>query len=125
MKYFLFIFLFIILAVFGFGYWKFAFVYSEGDREGILMKFSKKGSAFKTYEGELLLPGISANNQQISGNYFYFSVEDPKVASILESKTGKTVRVHYIQYQKSLPWRGDNYEDKNQESGQYIVTKAE
>ena len=54
MKKFLTWFIIIFLVVITFlVYWFYYNTYSEGNRSGILQKFSKKGSVFKTYEGEL------------------------------------------------------------------------
>ncbi len=53
----------IILVVFcSWFYWKYYYTYSDGNRTGLLQKFSHKGNMFKTYEGELVLSGISGNN---------------------------------------------------------------
>ena len=43
-------------------YWKYFFTYSEGNRTGLLQKFSYKGTIFKTYEGELILSSIRSQN---------------------------------------------------------------
>ena len=43
------------LMVYGWYSWEYNFTYSEGERVGVVQKFSKKGNVFKTYEGELLL----------------------------------------------------------------------
>jgi hypothetical protein len=39
----------------------------------------------------------------------------------LSDATGKTVKVHYVQYRRTLPWRGENYNADNAETGQYVV----
>jgi hypothetical protein len=116
---------FLLLGACAFGYWKYCFVYSDGNREGLLNKFSTKGTIFKTNEGELLLPGVVPGMNQLSNNYFYFSTTDPKVTAILKDAAGQKVKVHYMQYNTALPWRGDNYDGKNKENGQYIVDQAE
>lgn len=113
------------VALAGFVYWRYFFVFSEGNREGILNKYSTKGTVFKTNEGELLMPGVVPTMNQLSNNFFYFSVADPAVSKILEENTGKKVKLHYIQYNGSLPWRGDDYNGVNKEAGQYIVNSAE
>jgi hypothetical protein len=84
----------------------FAFVYyatySEGVRSGQLIKFSYKGVAFKTWEGEL--------SQGISGaQIFAFSVldKDKKVISDLTELEGQYVKVSYIERYKTFPWWGD------------------
>ena len=98
-------------------------------REGYFQKFSRKGNIFKTYEGEFVLEGFGTRGAQrgnnFSANYFYFSVIDEQIADSLEKSIGKMVKVHYTQYLRSLPWRGDNYNAKNQEKGQYIVDRIE
>jgi hypothetical protein len=103
-------------------YWHFYFVYDAGNREGILFKFSDKGNFFKTYEGEIVQPGLRpAQSGSINTNNFFFSVTKKKLADSLGKITGKNVLVHYSKYHGSLPWRGDNYNPENQEDGQYIV----
>ena len=103
-------------------YFRYYFVYSEGTRVGILYKFSKKGTIFKTYEGEMVLPGLKFKAQQnsnISSNMFYFSVDDEKIAKKLMANQGAEIELQYIYFNRPLPWRGDAYEN---EKGQYIVT---
>jgi hypothetical protein len=116
--------LFFILLIAGASvfYWHYYFVYNDGFNDGILLKFSKKGNIFKTYEGELLLPGLrSIQTNSINTNNFFFSVTDKKLADSLGKLTGKNIRVHYSQYHGTLPWRGDYYNGQNSEDGQYIV----
>lgn len=117
-RFLLFFFLFLLLVTGVWVYWSFIRVYSEGNRVGILSKFSKKGNIFKTYEGEVVRPGIRVTQGAPNSQMFYFSVEDPDVASKLERLQGKEVELHYTQYLGALPWRGDKYEG---EKGQYIV----
>jgi hypothetical protein len=108
-------------------YWFYYRSYSDGFREGYFQKFSRKGNLFKTYEGELVLEGFGSRGlpkgTNFSANYFCFSVVDEKIADSLENCIGKTIKVHYTQYLRSLPWRGDNNDVKNQEKGQYIVDR--
>lgn len=125
-----FIFLFILfMLLFGTGYvyWFYYNSYSDGSRVGVLIKFSRnKGNIFKTHEGEMVQQGLrSMNGGAINTNNFYFSVADLILADSLENCTGKLIKVHYIQYRKSLPWRGENYNGKNQENGQYIIDRIE
>ena len=104
-------------------YFRYWFVYSEGTRVGILYKFSRKGTVFKTYEGEMLLPGLSTkknNDMRMNTNHFFFSVREKSLADSLSKIQGQEIEVHYINYNHSLPWRGDHYND---EDGQYIVDK--
>ncbi len=104
-------------------YFRYWFVYSEGTRVGILYKFSKKGTIFKTYEGEMLLPGIgnkrAANGTMITNN-FLFSVDNEKLAKELMKLQGMELELHYQNFNNALPWRGDNYD---REDGQYVVDK--
>ena len=102
-------------------YFKYWFVYSEGTRVGILYKFSKKGTFFKTYEGEMLLPGVGNKNvpeNKMSTNNFLFSVSDEALAKQLMESQGMELELHYKNYNNALPWRGDSYDDKD---GQYVV----
>ena len=68
--------------------------YSEGERAGVLQKFSKRGWICKTYEGELALYVVGGIAPQI----WYFSVRDPKVAEQLHKAVGQQVRVHYTEH---------------------------
>ena len=77
--------------------------YSEGVRSGELIKFSRKGVVFKTYEGEI--------SQGISGaQIFSFSVLDSeeKVISDLKSFEGSYIKLNYIERYKTFPWWGDS-----------------
>ena len=99
----------IILVVFcSWFYWKFYYTYSDGNRTGLLQKFSHKGNMFKTYEGELVLSGISGNSMTpISSEKFYFSVDKDAVAKQLMNYEGQKVVLHYQQMNGRLFWRGD------------------
>ncbi len=97
-----------ILLAFG-GYFLYAkFVFSEGNRAGLLYKFSKKGYVFKTYEGELNLGGVNtAPNAGLMNNIWVFSVKDEAVADKLMEMEGKYVRLHYNQVNKAFFWEGE------------------
>ena len=103
MKKILFLLIFIILFVYGIFYaGAYYFTFSEGTRSGELIKFSKKGVAFKTFEGEI--------SQGISGaQIFSFSVEDKETEVIekLDKYQGKYVKVRYVERFKTFPWLGD------------------
>ncbi len=93
----------------GWFYWKYYFTYSDGNRTGLLQKFSRKGNAFKTYEGELVLNNFIGNNtSQMSTEKFYFSVEDKNVASKMAGFEGQKVVLHYEEKNGALFWRGDS-----------------
>ncbi|WP_378176193.1 6-phosphogluconate dehydrogenase [Aquimarina sp. SS2-1] len=76
--------------------------YSEGVRSGELIKFSKKGLIFKTWEGEI--------SQGISGaQIFSFSVEDKNKEVIikLEEFQGRYVKLKYKERFATISWLGD------------------
>lgn len=99
---------FFILLVGVYVYWSFFFTYSDGTRTGMLQKFSRKGTMFKTYEGELILSSVQSNkNVAIASEKFLFSVVNEDVALQLEKLQGKMVDVHYQEKNHSLPWRGE------------------
>ena len=100
--------LIIVVAAAGWFYWKFYYTYSDGNRSGLLQKFSHKGNAFKTYEGELVLSGIVVNGMNpMSTEKFFFSVADDNVAQKLMNAEGRRVILHYEQKNGTLFWRGE------------------
>lgn len=104
---------FLILIVGIWFWWKFYYTYSDGNRTGLLQKFSHKGNVFKTYEGELLLSGFVVNgNTSMSTEKFYFSVDNNVIGEQMKQYEGKKIVVVYKQKKGTLPWRGDS---------QYIV----
>jgi hypothetical protein len=68
--------------------------YSEGDRAGVLQKFSRKGWICKTYEGELALYVVSG----VAPEIWSFSVRDEAVARELQSLVGERVRIRYSEH---------------------------
>lgn len=90
-------------------YWHYYNTYSDGERFGLLQKFSHKGNLFKTYEGEMILSSVSGNNNvPIASEKFYFSVSDHRVADQLMKVQGHHVTVMYQQKRGTLPWRGES-----------------
>jgi hypothetical protein len=72
----------------------FAWSYSDGQRAGILQKFSRKGWICKSYEGELamsIVPGVAPT-------IWEFSVRDPTVVARLKSAIGNRVALHYTEH---------------------------
>jgi hypothetical protein len=72
----------------------FAWSYSDGQRAGILQKFSRRGWLCKTYEGELamsIVPGVTPT-------IWEFSVRDPAVVSRLKSTIGGRVALYYTEH---------------------------
>ena len=117
----------LLVLITGYVYWNFYNVKSDGTRNGLLQKFSRKGNMFKTWEGDMIMMGFG---RQGTGNYgtehFFFSVNDDAIADSLEHHCqGKMVSVHYLQYRRSLAWRGENYNGRSQEAGQYVVDRIE
>ena len=72
--------------------------YSEGERVGVLQKFSRKGWVCKTYEGELALYVVGGIAPQI----WPFTVRDTAVARDLNAVIGERVRLHYAEH-RGLP----------------------
>jgi hypothetical protein len=72
--------------------------YSEGERAGVLQKFSKRGWICKTYEGEVAQYVVGGVAPQI----WNFSVRDPAVAEQLHKAVGQQVRIHYEEH-RGLP----------------------
>jgi hypothetical protein len=68
--------------------------YSEGERAGVLQKFSRKGWICKTYEGELALYVVGGVSPQI----WYFSTRDEELAKELYKNVGRQLRVHYSEH---------------------------
>ncbi len=106
------------IALFSFSYWG---SYSEGIRSGMVVKISKKGFAFKTYEGQLNLQTFGANKSpNLVSESFEFSVDSDRedVVKILEeaSLSGERVSLKYIERLVKFPWRGDT---------KYFVTEVE
>ncbi|MCX6268878.1 MAG: hypothetical protein NTW16_16250 [Bacteroidetes bacterium] len=89
-------------------YWKYSFTYSEGNRSGLLQKFSYKGTIFKTYEGELILSSVKSNQDvSLASEKFFFSVPGKELAEKLLKLEGTMVVLHYKAKNGVLPWRGE------------------
>lgn len=72
--------------------------YSDGERAGVLQKFSQRGWVCKTYEGELAMYVVAGVAPQI----WSFSVRDEAVVQQLNEAVGKHVRLHYSEH-RGLP----------------------
>ncbi|MBB6092620.1 hypothetical protein HNQ60_001498 [Povalibacter uvarum] len=68
--------------------------YSDGDRAGVLLKFSKKGWICKTYEGQLALYVVGGVAPQL----WDFSVRDEAVAKKLSGAVGQEIQLHYTEH---------------------------
>jgi len=68
--------------------------YSDGDRAGVLQKFSRKGWLCKTYEGELAQYVVRGVAPQI----WNFTTRDAELAKRLSKAVGQTIQVHYNEH---------------------------
>ena len=98
-----------VAALFIFSYWG---TYSEGIRSGMVVKISKKGWLFKTYEGQLNLQTFGANKSlNLISESFEFSVESDRleVIKVLEeaSLSGERISLKYEERLAKFFWRGD------------------
>jgi hypothetical protein len=106
------------LVIFSVMYWG---VYDEGVRAGNVLRISKKGMLFKTYEGQLNLQTFGAlKGASPIMEAFDFSVEsnEEQVLKDLEAValSGERVNLHYVKRYTTFPWRGDT---------KYFITKVE
>ena len=87
----------IVVVVAGISLWTWltlSWAYSDGERAGVLQKFSRKGWVCKTQEGEIaqyLVAGISPQ-------MWSFSVRDKTVAAQLDKAVGHRVQLHYTEH---------------------------
>jgi hypothetical protein len=68
--------------------------YSEGERAGVVQKFSRKGWLCKTYEGELAQYIVAGVAPQI----WSFTVRDEQVAAEMRKVVGSKVLLHYTEH---------------------------
>jgi hypothetical protein len=83
------------------------FTYSNGTRSGYLVKITKKGFLFKTYEGTLGITGMAQTKQGFMSTNWDFSVRNKKVYHTLDSLQGVPVKLYYKEKLKAMPWQGD------------------
>jgi hypothetical protein len=72
--------------------------YADGERAGVLQKFSHKGWVCKTDEGELAMYIVAGVAPQI----WNFTVRDPGVVKQMNSNVGRHVQLHYTEH-RGLP----------------------
>ena len=87
----------IVVIIAAIGLWtafSLSWSYSEGNRAGVLQKFSKKGWICKTYEGELALYIVGGVAPQI----WHFSTRDEELAKQLYSAVGKNIQLNYTEH---------------------------
>jgi len=100
------------LAIFLFFYFG---TYSEGVRAGTVLKLSKRGVMFKTWEGQLDVDAFGSVTDRKGNNYlkqsFEFSVEDSEQTVIDELQTvalsGERVNLHYKEKYFKVFWKGE------------------
>ena len=90
--------------------------YSSGSRFGQVIKFSRKGLFFKTWEGQMNIGGTtSSNDGGLVPNTWMFSIDESRkrgenVARLVDlllkaAATGERVEVKYMQEMVTAPWR--------------------
>ncbi len=87
--------------------------YSEGTRAGIIMKVSKKGTIFKTWEGQMNLETFGAvKTDNIVSETFTFSIErgNQELIDALNAAalSGDRVNLKYIERYIKVSWRGES-----------------
>ena len=96
--------------------------YSEGARAGTLVKLSKKGYLFKTYEGELSQTLVVGDLSSASANSklweFSVNANDTALLSKLNNAllTGHRVELNYEEKYIVFSWQGDT---------KYFITSAQ
>ena len=93
--------------------------YSEGERVGVIVKFSHKGSWVKTWEGELAMGAIDQGGQREKWEFSVNETEDGegRIKEVKDAmKSGRRVAIHYRQQRGSQSWKG---------ATTYFVTKVE
>ena len=87
----------LLVLIVGSGLWTWltlSWAYSDGERAGVLQKFSRKGWVCKTQEGEIAQYVVAGISPQI----WQFSVRDERVAAQLDKAVGHRVQVHYTEH---------------------------
>jgi len=101
----------LLLLMIGIGLFVSYVPYSEGVRAGTVIKVSKRGVVFKTYEGQLELEafGAAKDKNNLFNQAFLFSVRDESVVKQLEavSLTGERVNLRYQEKYLPMPFLGE------------------
>jgi hypothetical protein len=106
------------LIAFAIIYWG---TYDSGLMAGKVLRISKRGMVFKTYEGKLNLETFGAlKGTSPIAESFDFSVEGnkPEVIKMLEEAalSGERVNLHFEKRYMAFPWRGET---------KYFITEVE
>lgn len=75
--------------------------YSDGERAGVVTKFSRKGLLIKSWEGEMALGGITTDVEgNAVANVWRFSVRDESLIEKLRTaqSSGKRTTLRYTQW---------------------------
>ena len=88
-----------------------------GVQYGYVEDVQKQGSLFRTYEGVMLPYRNLMDTVRTYRGDFVFSAANDKIAAELHkaSSACRPVRVEYVRYSATLPWRGDS---------RYVVTSV-
>lgn len=101
----------LLLLVIGIGLFVIYVPYSEGVRAGTVLKVSKRGVIFKTYEGQLDLEtfGAAQDKNNLFSQAFFFSVKEAAVVKDLEevSLSGERVNLRYKENFLTIPFLGE------------------
>lgn len=102
----------LLIAGVGLGAFFYYGSFSEGTRAGTVVKVSKRGTFFKTYEGQLNMESFGAVSQSKQLNeIFEFSIpkDNDSIFSLLQevALSGERVNVRYQEKYITVPWRGD------------------
>lgn len=101
------------------GWFLYSANYSEGSRSGRLIKISKKGVLFKTWEGQLDVGGISGGGPtgEITSLWeFTVPGDAAEVLEKLDRNAGRKVKIYYEEKYFQFFWRGDT---------KYFATRVE
>jgi len=74
--------------------------YSEGERAGVVQKFSHKGWVFKTWEGELAMTTVPG----VAPRIWEFTVRDEEVVEKVRAALGRPVVLQYTEH-RGVPSR--------------------
>lgn len=86
--------------------------YSEGAQAGVVMKISKKGVMFKTWEGRLDMGTVGrVQNSNLGTKIFEFSIDgsNEKLIKKLHAAqlSGERVNLFFEQKYMKFPWQGE------------------
>ena len=102
-----------VIIVVGLGILSFLYfgIYDEGVRAGTVLRISKKGVIWKTYEGQLDLESFGALKRVSPlAETFDFSVERDRDSIVKQLEavalSGNRVSLRYIKRYAVFPWRG-------------------